>query len=528
MCGLGLPLAPARAGSRSRPGESCRCCSAVCAAAYARIAASPLLLAHARYPLMSSPSTIATIVLCLHGIGMLAALHAIMTVRTAPGAIAWAGSLVLMPYLALVPYLIFGRSRFAGYVSARRFNTDRLRELTAGMQAGEREARRASVVAEPPLAAMRALPGLTGVPCLANNDVRLLINGQAAFEAIFAAIAQAREVVMVQFFIVHDDGLGRRLLELLCERAAAGVQVYFLYDSIGCHALPRHYVQALMAAGVRARAFATRRGFVNRFQLNFRNHRKLVVVDGEQAFTGGLNVGDEYLGKRPPLAPWRDTHIAVRGPVVLDLQMAFAEDWYWAAREVPRLLPPPPGPAGAIVCQLVPSGPADPQETCSLFFVEAIQSARRRVWITTPYFVPDEAVFAVLRLAVLRGVDVRILIPSRPDHQVVYAASKLYAYQAVRAGVKIYRYQPGFLHQKVILVDDVAAAVGSANLDNRSFRLNFELMLLTADRGFAAEVETMLEADFAQARQIDKEEYQRSPALLRVATHVASLFAPIL
>jgi len=477
---------------------------------------------------MLSPSTIAIVVLCFHAVGMLAALHAVMTVRTAPGAIAWAGSLVMMPYVALVPYLILGRSRFAGYVSARRFNTDRIRELTDDMRADEREARRASVVPVPPLAGMHALPSLTGVPCLANNDVRLLINGQATFDAIFAAIAQAREVVMVQFFIVHDDDLGQRLLQLLRERAAAGVRVYFLYDSIGCHALPRHYVRALSEAGVRARAFATRRGFVNRFQINFRNHRKLVVVDGAHAFTGGLNVGDEYMGKHPPLAPWRDTHIAVRGAVVLDLQMAFAEDWYWAAREVPRLLMPPPEPAGSMICQLVPSGPADPQETCSLFFVEAIQSARRRLWITTPYFVPDEAVFAVLRLAVLRGVDVRILIPSRPDHLVVYAASKLYAYQAIRAGVKIYRYQPGFLHQKVILVDDVAAAVGSANLDNRSFRLNFELMLMTADRRFAADVESMLDADFAQATRIGEEEYLESPALQRVAMHVASLFAPIL
>lgn len=181
-----------------------------------------------------------------------------------------------------------------------------------------------------------------------------------------------------------------------------------------------------------------------------------------------------------------------------------------------------------MTCQVVPSGPADAQETCSLFFVEAIQAARWRVWITSPYFVPDEAVFAVLRLAVLRGVDVRILLPARPDHLVVFAASTLYAYQAVCAGVKLYRYQPGFLHQKVILIDDEAAAVGSANLDNRSFRLNFELMVMTADRDFTASVTRMLEADFAQACQIERSEYTAAPTLRRVAMHVATLFAPIL
>lgn len=478
--------------------------------------------------MFQDPSLVATIVLCFHAIGILAAMHAVMTVRTAPGAIAWAGSLVMMPYLALVPYMVFGSSNLAGYVNARRFNQDRMREVRLGMDPQERDARDANVVAAPCQPSLRALPRLTGLDCLANNHVRLLLNGTGTFEAIFAAIAAARRVVLVQFFIVHDDELGRRLQSLLRERATAGVQVYFLYDSIGCHALPGHYVRHLAKAGVQVSAFAPHRGLVNRFQLNFRNHRKLVVVDGERAFVGGHNVGNEYLGEQPPLAPWRDTHIEVRGPAVLDLQMTFAEDWYWAAREVPLLLPPPAQPAGAMTCQVVPTGPADAQETCSLFFVEAIQSARERLWITSPYFVPDEAVFAVLRLAVLRGVDVRILIPARADHRVVYAASTLYAYQAVCAGIRIYRYQPGFLHQKVILIDDEVAGVGTANLDNRSFRLNFELIVMTADKGFAGDVERMLEQDFAQALPIDANEYLGAPRLRRVAMHVAKLFAPIL
>lgn len=478
--------------------------------------------------MLQSPSVIAIIVLAFHVVGVVAALHAVMTVRTAPGAIAWAGSLLMMPYFTLVPYLIFGRSTFAGYVDARRFNDDRLREIRHGMTPREREARSACVVHAPVQACMRALPRLTGMPCLANNDVRLLIDGEQTFEAIFAAMARARQVLIVQFFIVHDDALGQRLQALMCERAQAGIKVYFLFDRIGCHAMSRRYVRTLLDAGVEARAFSTHRGFVNRFQLNFRNHRKLVVVDGCEAFIGGHNVGVEYLGQRPPLAPWRDTHIALRGSAVLDLQMAFAEDWYWAAREVPHLLMPPPEAGGRMTCQVVPSGPADAQETCSLFFVEAIQSARHRLWITSPYFVPDEAVFAVLRLAVLRGVDVRILIPARPDHLVVYSASTLYAHKAIAAGIKIYRYQPGFLHQKVILIDDEAAAIGTANLDNRSFRLNFELMVMTADQGFAAQVAAMLEADFAQARRVGLDEFLAAPAPLRVAMHVATLFAPIL
>jgi len=283
----------------------------------------------------------------------------------------------------------------------------------------------------------------------------------------------------------------------------------------------------LRLAGVDMRAFATSR-FINRFQLNFRNHRKIVVVDGRIAFVGGLNVGDDYMGMEPPLAPWRDTHISVEGPAVSMIQVSFIEDWYWATQTLPRFDAPRPVEGGDMHCQVIVSGPADAQETCSLFFVEAINSAKERLWMTTPYFVPDEAVFAALRLAALRGVDVRILIPSRADHYVVFKASELYAYDALRAGIQMYYYRPGFVHQKVVLIDDVAASVGSANLDNRSFRLNFEITVLTVDRKFAAEVETMLTHDFTLARRIEQNEYRRGTTLNRIIMHVARLFAPIL
>jgi cardiolipin synthase len=332
---------------------------------------------------------------------------------------------------------------------------------------------------------------------------------------------------------VRDDALGEMLKDALIAKAQQGVRVYFLYDSIGSFDLPHRYVAALRAGGVETHPFATNRRFVNRLQLNFRNHRKIVSVDGERAFVGGHNVGVEYLGGKPPLSPWRDTHIEVRGPAVASIQFVFTEDWHWATQQLPEFDMPPapvadPAAGQGMHCLVVPSGPADKQETCSLFFVEAINAARERVWITSPYLIPDEAVFSALRLAALRGVDVRILIPSRRDHLVVFAASKLYAYDSLRAGIRIFRYQPGFLHQKVVLIDSAAAAIGSANLDNRSFRLNFEIMVLTVDRGFAKEVETMLLADFAESREIDRNEYRKATALKRVLMHVARLFSPIL
>lgn len=470
----------------------------------------------------------AYLIALIHGLGLIAAVHAVLTVRTAQGAIAWALSLFFMPYLTLLPYLVFGRSRFAAYIEARREVDQEMHRAMADLdwRPWIEEALAASESAA--YRQLRALPRLSRMPCLANNQVQLLINGEATFAALFAALAAARQVILIQFFIVHDDALGRRLQQLLLQRAAAGVQVYFLYDGIGSHALPRHYTERLRAGGVQIHAFPTGGSLLNRFQLNFRNHRKIVVVDGEYGFLGGHNVGDEYLGEKPPLAPWRDTHVAVRGPVVACLQESFAEDWYWATRQLPPLLLPATYPSDGMLCQVIASGPADPQETCSLLFVEAIHSARERVWITSPYFIPDEALSAALRLAVLRGVDVRILLPSRPDHRVVYAASSLYALEALRAGVRVFRYLPGFLHQKVMLIDQDICAIGSANLDNRSFRLNFEITLLTVDADFAVQVAQMLEEDLSQSRELIGADRKNVHRLQQLGMRVARLISPIL
>ncbi|QCI15338.1 cardiolipin synthase [Pseudomonas putida] len=464
----------------------------------------------------------------IHLLGIIAALHALFTVRTAQGAIAWAMSLFFIPYFTLIPYLVFGARSFYAYIQARRQANQEMHVAMANLnwRPWVEEALTARESAS--YAALRAMPKLGRMPCLANNRVKLLIDGEATFDAIFSAIADAREVVLVQFFIIHDDALGKSLQQLLLRKAAEGVKVYVLYDRVGSHALPARYSQTLREGGVQIHAFATRRGWFNRFQVNFRNHRKIVVVDGLVGFLGGLNVGDEYLGGNPHLSPWRDTHVEVSGPVLACLQESFAEDWYWAARELPPLILPDSYPDDGVLCQALASGPADPQETCSLFFLEAIHSATQRVWITSPYFIPDEAIFAALRLAVLRGVDVRVLIPSRPDHKIVYAASSLFAFEAVRAGVRMFRYQPGFMHQKVVLVDDEVSAIGSANLDNRSFRLNFEMTLLTVDRTFADQVETMLLHDFELAREITAEDSQDTHRIQQLGMRIARLISPIL
>ncbi|WP_313327572.1 cardiolipin synthase [Pseudomonas qingdaonensis] len=464
----------------------------------------------------------------IHLLGVIAALHAVFTVRTAQGAIAWAMSLLFIPYFTLIPYLVFGSRTFDAYIQARRQANREMHVAMADLNWRPWVEEALTARNSESYAALRAMPKLGRMPCLANNQVSLLIDGQATFDAIFKAIEAAHDTVLIQFFIIHDDGIGRELKALLLRKAAEGVKIYVLFDSVGSHALPSAYIQSLREGGVNIRAFATRRGWFNRFQVNFRNHRKIVVVDGMLGFMGGHNVGDEYLGGNPRLSPWRDTHVQVSGPVLACLQESFAEDWYWAARQLPPLILPDTYPDNGVLCQVLASGPADPQETCSLFFVDAIHAARDRLWITSPYFIPDEAVSAALRLAVLRGVDVRILIPSRPDHRIVYAASSLFAFEAVQAGVRMFRYGPGFLHQKVVLVDNEVSAIGSANLDNRSFRLNFEIMLLTVDLAFAAQVEAMLQHDFDQAREITPEDSQQTRRLQQLGMRIARLISPIL
>lgn len=449
--------------------------------------------------------------LTLHALGVLAAMHAVVHTRTPQGALAWALGLALLPYVTLVPYLYLGSSHVHGYR-----DTPPPRAMPEPTEPGT----------HPACLRLDALAALADRPFRPGHALQLLVNGEAAFAAMFAAIAAAREEVLVQFFIVHDDHIGRRLQQLLLERAAAGVRVHLLYDGIGSHDLPDSYVDTLRAGNVQVHAFAGRR-WSNRFQLNFRNHRKLVVVDGERGFLGGLNVGDEYLGARAPLSPWRDTHLGIAGPAAADMRDAFADDWRWTTGEIlpGRASPQPHGEASVL---LVSSGPADPQETGSLYFTALIHAARERLWLSTPYFVPDSAVMAALQLAVLRGVDVRVMIPARPDHRGVFLASTLHAHEALRRGIGIHRYQPGFLHQKALLVDGHIAAIGSMNLDSRSFRLNFELSAIAVDDAFAAEVEAMLRDDLAQCVAVTESEYRDAPYLRRVAMHVARLFDPIL
>ena len=455
-----------------------------------------------------------------------AAVHAVIHVRTAQGAIAWLLALIAIPLLALPLYTVFGSRRFVGYVEARRAGDAAIAHLTTRQSDEATRAFHSSL----DLDSRRyfGFETIAGTPFLSGNEVRLLIDGDATFKAVFRAIAEAEDYVLVQFYIVRNDELGGRLKDALVDCLGRGVRVYFLYDRIGSYQLPGSYTQSLRSAGAQVLAFTSTTRRVRKLQVNFRNHRKIVVVDGRTSFVGGLNVGDEYLGRDPVLTPWRDTHLQIDGPVATVVQVPFLEDWYWSSGCVPDVnWPARARPAGHTVLSL-PSGPGDDREPGALMFVHAIHAARRRLWIVSPYFVPNGSIIDALKMAALRGVDVRILIPGMTDNRLVALAGRAYLAELMAMGVRFFRYDGGFLHQKVMLIDDDLATVGTANLDNRSMRLNFEHTMVMADTGLAREVETMLSADFEQSSELLRETLDADPWWKFAAARGARLLAPVL
>jgi len=471
--------------------------------------------------------SIITIVVPLGEIlGIIAAVHAIMNVRTSQGAIAWAISLVTFPWLALILYAIFGRNKFKGYVLLRSSRDEAIHHISEDII---RKATENRLIREGISESETALTRLADLPITRYNKSQLLVDGDETFRAIFEGIDSAKDYILVQFFIVKDDGLGRELQSRLIQKARENIRIYFLYDEIGCHKLPRRYTQEMENEGIVTSTFHTTKGKTNRFQLNFRNHRKIVVIDGKTAYVGGHNVGDEYVSKKPKFGAWRDTHVKVEGPIVKAIQFCFIEDWYWAKTSIPDLnWEFRKAENGSEETLMIASGPADALDTCGLMFVQAINAARERIWIASPYFVPDQQILSALKLAALRGVDVRILLPQKPDHRTVYLASFSYYKNTLPLGIKLYRYTAGFMHQKVFLVDSTCAAVGTANLDNRSFRLHFELTLLNYDSTFIEKVEDMLLKDFSLSRAVKLAEYTERSFFFKLVVRLTRLLEPVL
>ncbi|MDK3072600.1 cardiolipin synthase [Sedimentitalea sp. JM2-8] len=450
------------------------------------------------------------------------ALRATQTARTAQGAVGWVVFLLTVPVVAVPAYLLLGQHRYHGYYIARRESARVMKNI---QDFGDKTAPAPGSTAIPPA----PFEYCANLPAARGNAARLLIDGQQTFAAIFAAIDKAARYVLVQFYLIQDDSIGRKLRDHLVAAARRGVTIRIMTDPVASIGLPQAYLDALRAEGIIVADHPGKTGRWSRFKLNFRNHRKTVVVDGTCGFIGGLNVGDQYVGKNSQFSAWRDTHLELRGPMVSQLQLIFAEDWHWQTNSllIDELTWEAPAQDEDAVGLIVATGPGDLTETGSLMFFSAICAAQERIWIASPYFVPDQDIVTALRHAALRGIDVRILMPDKADHHLVGLAALAYLDDIREAGVRIFRYTEGFMHQKVFVVDNALAAVGTTNLDNRSFRLNFEAMALFFDKEFALKVDMMLRRDMERSYEMERT-LAEQPPFVRFGAPVARLFAPLL
>ncbi|MEM6576904.1 MAG: cardiolipin synthase [Pseudomonadota bacterium] len=459
--------------------------------------------------------------IALEILAIIFAWRAIKTARTPQGALGWSIFLITAPYLGVPLYLFLGHHKYRAYEIGRK-SSERILEAVATYR--EQYKPKAKPKKDTTLfEKIGELPGVDG------NGGQLLIDGEETFSAIFEAIDAAQSYVLVQSYIVNDDGVGRALSDHMIQAAERGVTVRFMVDAVGSKDLPPTFFGRLRSGGVTFADPKSTHGPRDRFQLNFRNHRKTVVVDGTIGFTGGLNFGDEYKGLDERFGEWRDTHLKMTGPIVSQLQLIFAEDWHWATKEI--LTDELNWQAGRSdadrTAVLVATGPADDLESGALFFVSCIAEAKERVWIASPYFVPDIDILTALKLSALRGVDVRILVPEVIDHTIPWMAAFAYFDEIRDVGAKVMRYNQGFMHQKVVLVDDALVAVGTMNMDNRSFRLNFEAMAVYFDEEAATELETMFEADFARSFELTKR-LSEQPRRIRVGAPISRLLSPLL
>ncbi|MFN7990252.1 MAG: cardiolipin synthase [Thermoanaerobaculia bacterium] len=463
--------------------------------------------------------------------------HAVTRHLGVASTLAWIFFILFLPGVGAAAYFL---------LASPRIRTTRRRRRLAGEAV--RAAIRRSLGREPlpeevehasPLARSVLFLGtrLTGLPPRAGNRVELLLDNERAFGAKADAIRGAERSVWAEYYLVEDDATGRSFLSDLAGRARAGCDVRLLYDAVGSSGRPEEELATLRAAGGKAEAFLPVNPLRKRWSAHLRNHRKLLVVDERIGFTGGMNIGDEYARGRasaPGSAkagrnrPWHDAHLRVEGPAVFDLATVFAEDWTFASGErlVPTSIPLPA--AGGSVVAVLPSGPDQAANANAHTYFAALSGALERCWLTTPYFVPDEPTVAALCNAAFRGIDVRVLVPAESDVPLAQAAGRFFYGTLLRSGVRIFEYQPAVLHAKTVVVDGSWALVGSANLDFRSFTLNFELGALVFDRGFAALLERRFAQDLVESREVTLPPVERRGFALRARLGLARLLSPLL
>lgn len=438
----------------------------------------------------------------------------------------WATILVLMPIVGILLYLLFGRRLKHRHMISRKKlrklrSDNKFTEESPTQQFSDGNKQQAHLAEE-----------LTDTPIYKGNNVEIFTDGKSKFEALLNDIAQAKHFVHLQYYIIENDATGRRLSELLIAKAKEGVNVRILYDHVGSYTINAAFFKHLRKNGVEASPFL-KITFTSIFtRLNWRNHRKIVVIDGNVGYIGGMNIADRYVTGGRNNTPWRDTHLRITGPAVIGLFNTFAIDWNYMNRKLltmssENITTATPMSDGDAV-QIVASGPNDLWNGNSFVVLRAIMLAKKRLYIQTPYFLPNDALLKALQVAALSGVDVKVMIPRRTDSVILRHASGSYIKECLLAGIKIYLYDDAMLHSKVVIVDDDFVTAGSSNFDFRSFEHNFECNALVYSTSFNRRMLDIFLQDQRHSTRLILSHWRRRPVTIKAFESLARLLAPIL
>lgn len=365
-----------------------------------------------------------------------------------------------------------------------------------------------------------------------DNSVQIFNDGREKFDALIKDIENAKNHIHIQYYIFRLDQLGNRIMDALIAKAKQGVKVRLLYDDMGSRRLSKRKFKDFVAAGGEVETFFPSILPIINPRLNYRNHRKIVVIDGRVGYIGGFNVGEEYIGLSRKFGYWRDTHLRIQGSALHPLQTRFILDWNQASArhdiEYDEVYFPAIPEKGDTSIQIVSSGPDEEWEQIKDGYLKLINLAKKSIYIQTPYFIPDASFYDAIRIAALSGIDVRIMIPNKPDHPFVYWATYSYAGQMIRSGARVFIYNNGFLHTKMIVIDGKASTVGTANIDVRSFKLNFEVNAFIYDQKVSTELQELFHQDMELSSELTHEKYYERTRMIKTKESIARLLSPIL
>ncbi|MBS4040666.1 MAG: cardiolipin synthase [Flavobacteriales bacterium] len=479
-----------------------------------------------------NPSLINTLTISFTVLTIIISIMIVLENRGPSRTVAWLLVLILLPVVGIFFYLLIGQNhrRKKTFIKKRKQDYRLLRRLLMEQLSFTRNI---DIFKQNPDIRGKLIPLLihnTKSPITVNNSCRVLNDGDETFAEMLKAIEEAQDHIHMEYFIIKESDIGTQFKEALIKKAKEGIEIRLIYDAVGSWRLKDSFLEPLRSAGVKVKSFLPVRLPLTGHRLNYRNHRKILIIDGKVGFLGGLNIGDEYLGKNEVLGFWRDLHLRIKGEALYVLQAIFLMDWFFVSKEEiddARYFPQQ-GYCGEQLIQIASSGPDSFWESIHQAYFTAITSAKNYVYIMSPYLVPDESILMALKTAAISGVDVRILLPNRPDHYTVFWASRSHFMELLQAGVKIYEYQKGFVHGKMILVDDQMTTIGTANLDIRSFQLNFEVNAFIYDKDLCLEVKESFMKDLSDSKQVNRHDYRKRKLLHRVKESLARIFSPVL